>query len=233
MKFLFDVDGTLTPSRGKIQEDFRLFMIDFCEQNDCYLVTGSDQKKTIEQLGGYLYDRFKKQFQCSGNQVFENSITPIYETEWKLPDECREWMEDKLSKNIFPFKTGKHIEERVGTVNFSIVGRNATDIHRREYIHWDNDRDERILLATEFNSKFNSSGIQAQIGGETGLDITPKEADKSQVLNWFDEEVYFFGDACEKGGNDYPLANAIIKNKQGSYYSVRDYKETWEILKEI
>lgn len=233
MKFLFDCDGTLTPSRGKIQEDFRLYMVDFCERYDCYIVTGSDQEKTIEQLGGYLYDRFKKQFQCNGNQVFENSVTPEYELIWKLPEECREWMEDKLSKSIFPFKTGKHIEERMGMVNFSIVGRNAKDLHRREYIHWDNNRDERFILATEFNSKFGSLGVQAQIGGETGLDVTPIGNDKGQVLKWFDDDVCFFGDACERGGNDYPLASAIIENKQGSVYNVKDYNETWSILREL
>ena len=233
MKFLFDVDGTLTPSRGRINEDFRLYMVDFCERHDCYIVTGSDQQKSIEQLGGYLYDRFKKQFQCNGNQVFENSITPVYELEWTLPAECKEWMEEKVSTNIFPFKTGNHIEERVGMANFSIVGRNAEQIHRREYVRWDHDRDERLLLATEFNNKFTHLGVQAQVGGETGLDVTPIGKDKSQVLEWFDEEVYFFGDACYEGGNDYPLAKKIIEKNVGSVYNVDTWKETWNLLKQL
>lgn len=233
-KFLFDVDGTLTPSRGKIQEDFRLFMVNFCEKYECSIVTGSDQAKSIEQLGGYLYDRFRKQFQCNGNQVYENSVTQVYESEWKLPQECREWMEDKLNKSIFPFKTGNHIEERVGMVNFSIVGRNAEDIHRREYVRWDKDREERMSLAKEFNEKFKELNVQAQVGGETGLDVTPVDRDKGQVLQWFPEHtVYFFGDACQEGGNDYPLASKIIENNCGFVYNVKDYHETWNILKEI
>ena len=233
MKFLFDVDGTLTPSRGRINEDFRLFMVDFCERHDCYIVTGSDQQKTIEQLGGYLYDRFKKQFQCNGNQVFENSVTPEYELEWTLPTQCKEWMEEKVLKSNFAFKTGNHIEERVGMANFSVVGRNANQTHRTSYVIWDTERDERLLLAREFNEKFAELGVQAQVGGETGLDVTPIGKDKSQVLEWFDEDVYFFGDACYEGGNDYPLASAIIEKAQGSVYNVDTWKETWEKLKEI
>jgi len=231
--FLFDVDGTLTPSRGRINEDFRLYMINFCEKHDCYIVTGSDQEKSIEQLGGYLYDRFKKQFQCNGNQVFENSVTQIYESEWKLPTECKEWMEEKVSKSISPFKTGRHIEERVGMANFSILGRNAGTFSRREYVTWDKETNERMLLAKEFNENFKGLGVQAQVSGETGLDVTPIGKDKSQVLEWFDDEVYFFGDACYEGGNDYPLASAIIEKGQGSVYNVDTWKETCEKLKEI
>ena len=232
-RYLFDVDGTLTPSRGRINEDFRLFMIDFCESNECYIVTGSDQEKTIEQIGAYLYDRFKLQFQCNGNQVFENSITQVHELDWQLPLECKEWMENKLSKSIFPFKTVRHIEERVGMTNFSIVGRNAKELHRREYIHWDKENDERLVLATEFNNTFFDMGVQAQIGGETGLDVTPIGKDKSQVLERVKDEVCFFGDACFKGGNDYSLANAIIENNRGTFCHVKDYEETWSKLLEI
>lgn len=32
--FIFDVDGTLTPSRGRIDEDFRLWFAQFCWDND-------------------------------------------------------------------------------------------------------------------------------------------------------------------------------------------------------
>ena len=50
-KFIFDVDGTLTPSRGKIDPDFLQFMLYFAGINDVYLVTGSDRDKTLEQVG--------------------------------------------------------------------------------------------------------------------------------------------------------------------------------------
>ena len=232
-QFLFDVDGTLTPSRGRINEEFRLFMIEFCRKYDCYIVTGSDQQKTVEQLGGYLYDRFKQQHQCSGNQIFENTITKVYESEWTLPTEVREYLEQCVKNSIFPFKKGVHIEDRPGMVNFSIPGRGIDELGRREYVHWDNNLGERVALAAQINNKFKHLNINAQIGGETGLDITPIGFDKSQTLNGIKGEVAFFGDACQEGGNDYPLAKAILEKNQGTVYNVRDWNETYEILREI
>ena len=54
-KFIFDVDGTLTPSRQEIDGDFAVFFGNFCAEHDVYLVTGSDKEKTIEQIGEEIY----------------------------------------------------------------------------------------------------------------------------------------------------------------------------------
>ena len=64
-KFIFDVDGTLTPSRGKIDNDFAVFFSDFCSKKDVYLVTGSDKEKTIEQIGEEIYSLAKRVYNCS------------------------------------------------------------------------------------------------------------------------------------------------------------------------
>ena len=55
MKFIFDVDGTLTPSRRQIEPDFLQFFLDFVDNHEVYLVTGSNREKTIEQIGVDLF----------------------------------------------------------------------------------------------------------------------------------------------------------------------------------
>ncbi len=55
-KFIFDIDGTLTPSRGKIDPEFLQEMLYFAGTNDVYFVTGSDREKTLEQVGLDLYN---------------------------------------------------------------------------------------------------------------------------------------------------------------------------------
>ena len=50
-KFIFDVDGTLTPSRKQMHAGFSAEFLIFCCKFDTYLVTGSDKDKTIEQVG--------------------------------------------------------------------------------------------------------------------------------------------------------------------------------------
>ena len=46
MNYVFDVDGTLTPSRGEMDKEFANLMEHFTTHNACYLVTGSDRVKT-------------------------------------------------------------------------------------------------------------------------------------------------------------------------------------------
>jgi hypothetical protein len=94
-------------------------------------------------------------------------------------------------------------------VNFSIVGRNADKAQRAHYVKWDKERDERKNIASLFNSIFPE--LEAQVGGETGLDISLKGNNKSQIIKDFSDEdiLYFFGDAMQEGGNDYPLAQNV------------------------
>ena len=60
MKYIFDVDGTLTLSRQVIDSSFEAFMIVFCCKHDVYLVTGSDRQKTVDQLGLDICYRAKR-----------------------------------------------------------------------------------------------------------------------------------------------------------------------------
>ena len=41
-RFIFDVDGTLTPSRQAMDPEFKEWFIDFIKANKVWLVTGSD-----------------------------------------------------------------------------------------------------------------------------------------------------------------------------------------------
>ena len=82
MKYIFDVDGTLTPSRSKIDPKFAEWFLDFQKEFDVYLVTGSDRDKTIEQLGDVIYDNAKAVFNCSGNDVWSCGAN-VYRSEWK------------------------------------------------------------------------------------------------------------------------------------------------------
>ena len=232
--FLFDVDGTITPSRSKIQEDFRLWLCEFAEKYHCSIVTGSDKQKTLEQIGQYCYNRFYYQWQCNGNEMYRGDFL-LEKSDWTLPEDAENWLNRALEQSKFVLRTGQHIEHRPGMVNFSIVGRGATLAERQLYVKWDKETNERVNIANHFNTIYNSRGMQAQVGGETGLDITPIGKDKAQVLDHYRETdtIYFFGDACHEGGNDHPVAKKIIENNLGFVYNVKDYKETWKILKEI
>ena len=63
-------------------------------------------------------------------------------------------MLDKLEESNFPLRTGLHIEERVGMINFSVVGRNATVGERKLYVKYDKEHNERNVIADLFNKEF-------------------------------------------------------------------------------
>ena len=49
MIYIFDIDGTLTPSRNKMDENFHDFFMNFVKIHRVWLISGSDHTKTIEQ----------------------------------------------------------------------------------------------------------------------------------------------------------------------------------------
>ena len=227
-KYIFDVDGTLTPSRKQIDVKFWAFFLKFCCGNDVYLVTGSDREKTVEQLGLDICYRAKRVYNCSGCDVYERDEN-VYRDTWKPSDEVRQFLQDELDYSQFRIRTDPHIEERPGCINFSILGRGANWTEREVYKEWDKDEHEREMIARRFNERFPD--LHATVGGQTGLDIAPLGRDKSQILRDFseDDELHFFGDKMEEGGNDYSLAVEVEK-RGGLSYNVENFKDTWKLL---
>ena len=230
-KFIFDVDGTLTPSRKEIEHEFWAPFLIFCRHHNVYLVTGSDRQKTLEQLGLDICYTAKRVYNCSGCDVYDRDIN-VYRDTWKPSDEVRQFLQDELDYSQFSIRTDPHIEERPGCINFSILGRGANWEEREVYKQWDKDEHERESIARRFNERFPD--LYATVGGQTGLDIAPLGGDKSQILRDFnkDDELHFFGDRMEEGGNDYSLAKAL--QEMGGYpHHVSDWKDTRTKLVEL
>ena len=92
-KFIFDVDGTLTPSRKQMDMGFSAEFLIFCCKFDTYLVTGSDRAKTIEQVGLDIYNRCKRVFNCSGSDIYDGKNS-VYRSNWKPSDELISFLND-------------------------------------------------------------------------------------------------------------------------------------------
>lgn len=228
--YIFDVDGTLTPSRQRIEPAFESWFTDFVDRNPVYLVTGSDYPKTLEQLGDTICAKVKKIYNCCGNEIWQNGQN-IYRSDWQLGQDQLLWLEAQLEKSPYDTKTGRHVELRSGMVNFSVVGRNADLQERNRYFTWDKICSERARIAKELMKQFPY--LAAVVGGETGIDIFPAGKDKSQILTDFqNQQLYFFGDRIDPDGNDYTIA-ASIEKQGGTAYPVNGYHDTWKILKQL
>lgn len=226
--FLFDIDGTITDSRQKIDMEFQDFMLDMSRYNKIAFVTGSDHTKTIEQVGKMLFNSVEYSFNCSGNEIWSNGVL-IEKQEWYPPQELLDYLKTVIELSKFCSKTGRHIELRNGTINFSIPGRNCNNSVRADYIAWDKKTNERMYIQNDLSERFDYLDIF--VGGDTGLDIYPKGKGKEQVIKFLKEvatvadKTCYFGDQIFVGGNDYNIAM-----KCSHRYSVRNWRETYEIL---
>lgn len=230
MLILFDVDGTLTPSRGTIDPEFKQWLLNDCK-HEFRLITGSDPDKTIEQVGEDLWAHGIT-YNCAANHVF-NHGKETYKSTWQLPEDLEWMLNARLFSSMWPIRTGKHIEHRVGLANFSTLGRNATPEQRKAYFEWDNIWNERKYTTILINSIWTD--VEATVAGETGIDIYKKGTGKEQVLSTlkFDQPIHFFGDRQEPGGNDHSLAQAILTNNMGSCYHVNNWQHSWQLLRTL
>ena len=222
--FLFDVDGTLTDPRRQIVDEFKHFMFEFVANHTCMIVTGSDRPKTIEQIGEELTNSFARVYHCSGNHVYVGK-QEVYRNDWCLSDQQILFLQEQLNTLKYPEMTGNHIEQRIGTANFSLVGRNANWKQREDYAVWDKINRGRETVAMYYNEEFSDS--VAQVAGQTSIDIFKIGCDKSQAVREQKGTTIYFGDHCHLGGNDYSAAKASSK-----FYNIEHgYKQTWKILK--
>ena len=243
--YIFDVDGTLTPSRQRMTKDFARFFEEWSKRNPFYLVTGSDIEKMDEQVPDVFMERTEGIFTCGGNELwrFDPHIVNfpfdrVYQNKFKPPETLLTYLGELIRFSETPVMSTNHRENRGSLLNFSVVGRDCTLEERQQYFEWDNKVGERREIAEYITKTWPK--LDAVIGGQISIDIVPKGKDKSQVLDVIKQErlvqpdkYIFLGDRIEEGGNDYPLAKLMGETEGCGYYKVEDYKETKQILESL
>ena len=235
MIYLFDIDGTLTPSRLRIDPEFEQFFLQWMKDKEVIFVTGSDKDKTIEQVGEKIWTRAQRIYQSCGNAVYQGGQL-IHKNQFDLDPELRRLLYTFLATSDWPKEDryDNHIEERIGLINYSTIGRSCPQRAREAYAVWDKEFEERKLFCKIIEDTFPA--LEATVGGQISIDIYPKGQNKAQVLNDLIGPITFFGDKCEPGGNDFPIAYELEKqfeenNRHCVVHRVKDYKDTWNILK--
>lgn len=212
--FLFDVDGTLTPSRQKAPEEILNMLTELKKRAYIGFVGGSDLKKQQEQIGSELLTIFDFGFPENGVQFYrgkelvssESFIGYLGEENYGL---LVNFILLLLSKCELPVKRGNFIELRHSMMNVSPVGRSCSTEERQAFCELDKQKRFRESIAQQINEKFGDSlNIQCSIGGQISIDIFPKGWDKTYCLRHIKQkQIYFFGDMTHKGGNDYEIFN--------------------------
>ena len=228
MHFIFDVDGCITPKNEPIQKELYDIILGLSKKHKVSITTGSEISNTFLQVGKELVENFYMCFNCMGNVVYKYGEL-INQNFWIPENRLFTFLLEFISSSKFSFRTAKHIELRTGSMNVSIVGRNATPEQRQKYMEYDKKMHERLKLAELLVSEFND--IEISIGGNVSIDLCPKGKNKSQILKYLDgEKLVYFGDGCGKWGNDQPVFDALKSIDNATGHEIKHWKGTKEIL---
>lgn len=231
--FIADMDGTLTPARLPMTAEFAKFFEKFIETHVFYIVSGSDLKKVKEQVPQNVIDKAAGLYCSMGNEFYlKNKLE--YRNEFIPNDSLIEKLEYYRKNTKYPGELfGNYIEKRQGMVNFSVLGRNCPAEARVTYKKWDNSYKEREKIVAELSKMYPDYDIS--IGGNISIDIVPRGYGKEQVAArlrkiYKNEKIVFIGDRTGKGGNDYSLAQELLKMGNAQIVAVNGPDDTLKFL---
>ncbi len=251
--FLFDMDGTLTPPRERVQGDMVRALRDLSSIGRIGILTGSDFDYVWEQMefafgmGGVPVDRVDI-LPCNGTKKYAASASRRFELvhDVNMQQEigaenyntilrhCAGWQWQIMTKfQEIPY-TGTFLQYRGSLLNWCPIGRSASAAERKAWVDEDNKskiRDYYSGLLTEMMSLFSIEATAA-LGGSTSIDIYPAGWDKTYGLRHYkDSEVYFTGDKCEIGGNDWHIYEEL--KETGRAFKVENTSDTLKIIEDL
>ena len=251
--FLFDMDGTLTPPRGRITNKMISSLRKLSEIGRIGVVTGSDFDYVWDQMsyafdiGGVPVDRIDI-MPCNGTKKYVTNPSRNFKLvhEAKMVEEigrepygsimrwCAGWQWDIMTTHQDLPYTGTFIQCRGSLVNWSPIGRAANDDERKSWIERDNEKEIRKYYSRLLSENFLLHDIKATaaLGGSTSIDIYPQGWDKTYALqHCADKDVYFTGDKCEPGGNDWHIYEAL--KGSGKAFKVQSPEDTIKVIEKL
>ncbi|KAI6206895.1 hypothetical protein M3Y94_00966700 [Aphelenchoides besseyi] len=237
---LFDVDGTLSKSRQSATEDMRQFLQSIRNKVQIGVVSGSDLVKITEQLADNAAE-----LRRSYDYVFSENGLVSFHGEEQLPAEsigtklgdqklneiidfCLHYIADLKGIN----KRGTFIEYRRGMLNVSPIGRNCSQQERDEFVGYDAENKVREKFVDALRERFSSYGLTFSIGGQISIDVFPNGWDKTFCLQYLQnqfDEIHFFGDRTQPGGNDHE----IYEHSDTIGHTVTSPEHTKELVAEL
>ena len=214
MNYIFDIDGTLTPSRGKIDKEFEKFFLKWMKGKNVYFITGSDKDKTIEQIGKRIWKKATRCYQSCGNAVYQKDKL-IHQLDFPLTKEL-----DKLLNKFLEESEGfcDEIMKQFPELEATVGGEISIDIYpkgKNKSQILDHVEGDITFFGDKCKEGGNDYPIVERLWNEFEEDF---DSDKNlrpyivyEVAHWTDTQQQL--DIIENNHIDYRNLNKIENNK--------------------
>lgn len=217
----FDLDDTLAITKSPISDRIVELLSELVEHFEVCVISGA----RFEQFQIQIIDRLHiEPHKLNRLHLMPTCGTRYYRfdelaNEWKLQyaedltDEQKQGIRDALEVSakelgLWPEEpAGDIIEDRGSQITFSALGQKATP---EDKYAWDPDGVKKAKLRDLVAPLL--PGLEVRVGGTTSVDVTREGIDKAygmqkltEVLNISKDDILFFGDKLQEGGNDYPV----------------------------
>lgn len=245
----FDLDGTLAPSKSTLPPKMGELLDSLLDHFDICVISGgkfgqfetqlleglnsSDEKLSRLHLMPTCGTQYYKFTDSKWNQIYAENFTDDEKS--KIITALNEGIDTLGYREEKVY--GEIIEDRGSQITFSALGQDIVaelgDEGVRLKEEWDPNttkknavRDYVANLIPEF---------EVRVGGGTSIDITKPGIDKAygmqkliDMLSIAKEDILFYGDRLQEGGNDYPVKVFGIDTVE-----VSDWQDTASRLEKI
>lgn len=229
----FDLDGTLAESKSALADEMAEILNELLAHFQVCVISGGKFEQFEKQLLAnlkadpiklealhlmptcgtryYKYDTVTSGWQ----NVYAEDFT---ETEKKqIIAALNEGLDSLKLREDKPW--GEIVEDRGSQVTLSALGQEAPVKAKEE---WDEDNSKKKQLRDFVAEKIPQFEVRS--GGTTSIDVTKLGIDKAygmeklmSMLQVTKEEILFFGDRLQEGGNDYPVKAMGIDSLEVSH----------------
>lgn len=244
----FDIDQTLNIAKTPIPDEIAELLRDLLDYYEICPISGQKFDQFLIQIVNRLKDvnvtdqqlEHLHLFVAQGTQYYryrngeweqvynypltDNQVAEITKAIQQAAEELGYWEQDKVAEG------DEIIENRLSQVTFSALGQKAgTEV---KYA-WDPDCKKREAIVAR--AKELAPAYEYEIGGTTSINAFIPGMNKVfgmthllEELNVTKEEVLYFGDMTQPGGNDYPVVQMGVDT-----ITVRSHEDTAYALRGI
>ena len=230
----FDLDDTLAITKSPLNDAMVEVLSNILYNFDVCVISGGRfeqfQKQIIDRLhlDGHRLSRLHLMPTCGTRYYRYDEL----DEEWVLqyaedltPEQKQQITEvlEKSAKELGYWEenpAGEIIEDRESQITYSALGQQANP---EDKYAWDPDGTKK--LAIRDLAAQSLPGLEVRAGGTTSIDVTRIGIDKAygmqklvEELDISKDDILFFGDKLQEGGNDYPVKAFGIDSLEVSHW---------------